>query len=207
MRTTSPRRRRGASPSRTHRMKRAFVIARHFVLSVTQRSCRMAPIIVKLSPQFIGRDSTYSSPRGTHACDRPIAMFAPASSRKTSRLGSTCRTHFRNAARLAWTSGRSISLGRGRFFEHISHPMHRAPEARGCGPLRAADAAVVCPAQLGRGAIRSRPDHRVELREVNGAPPAAAPGVGRDRPGRPHPRHPSLQRAVVEVEQRRHRRI
>lgn len=99
--TTSPRRRRGARPRRTQSMKHAFVIARHFVLRVSQPSRRMAPTSVRLSPQFIGRASTYSCPRWTHAWERPIAMFAPASSRKTRRFGSMRRTHLRNAARFA----------------------------------------------------------------------------------------------------------
>jgi hypothetical protein len=46
------------------------------------------PDIVRLSPQFIGRASTRTSPRGSHACERPIDRFAPDSSRKTSRRGS-----------------------------------------------------------------------------------------------------------------------
>ena len=114
--TMSPRRRRGASRRRTHSMKATLFIARHFVLSTTQPRRRMAPTSVRLSPQFIGRDSTYSSPRLTHACERPIARLAPASSRNTSRRGSCRRTHLTNAARFAATSGRSTSLGRSRFF-------------------------------------------------------------------------------------------
>jgi hypothetical protein len=45
----------------------------------------LPPTNVRLSPQFIGRRSTYSSPRMTYACGRPIAMFAPASSTNTKR--------------------------------------------------------------------------------------------------------------------------
>jgi hypothetical protein len=72
--------------------------------------------LIRLSPQFIGRGSTYSSPRWIHTCDRPIARCAPDSSTKISRRGSMRRIHLRNAARFVATSGRSHSLGRGRFF-------------------------------------------------------------------------------------------
>ena len=39
--------------------------------------------------------------------------------------------------RLAWTSGRSISLGRGCFFEHVSRPMDRPDDARPTDPRAA----------------------------------------------------------------------
>ena len=96
--------------------KNRVLTARHLVFSVTQPVRRIAPINVKFSPQFIGRGSTYSWPRRTHAWERPIARFAPASSSTTKRAGSIVRTHLRNAARFAWMSGRSTSLGRRRFF-------------------------------------------------------------------------------------------
>ena len=107
---------RGASRRRTHSTKNRVLTARHLVFSVTQPVRRIAPINVKFSPQFIGRGSTYSWPRRTHAWERPIARFAPASSSTTKRAGSIVRTHLRNAARFAWMSGRSTSLGRRRFF-------------------------------------------------------------------------------------------
>ena len=91
---------------------------------VSQRSARIAPIIVKLSPQCIDRGSTTTAPRWTHACDRPIARFAPDSSTNTSRAGSTPVAHWWNAARLARTSGRSCSAGRGRFFGSSHKCMH-----------------------------------------------------------------------------------
>ena len=79
----SPGRSRGASARRTQVRQAGLCIARHLVPRVTQPVRRMAPTSVRLSPQFIGRGSTYSWPRGTHACERPIESFAPASSRKT----------------------------------------------------------------------------------------------------------------------------
>src|SRR5207244_6716736 len=69
-------------------MNDSVLSARHLVRSVSHPSCRSAPISVRLSPQFIGRASTYSSPRWTHTCDRPMAMCAPASSTKIKRRGS-----------------------------------------------------------------------------------------------------------------------
>jgi hypothetical protein len=50
-----------------------------------------------------------------------MARCAPDSSRKISRRGSTRRIHLKNAARFAATSGRSHSLGRGRFFSTRTH--------------------------------------------------------------------------------------
>jgi hypothetical protein len=114
--TISPRRSRGAKWRRTHSVNECALRARHRVPSVTQPAQRIAPISVRLVPQFIGRASTYSVPRGTHACVRPMARFAPASSRNTSRRGSIRCAHVTNLARCAWISGRSTSLGRGRFF-------------------------------------------------------------------------------------------
>ncbi len=112
----SPGRNRGRNWRRTHVKNVSLFTARHFVHNVTHPSLRNAPTIVRLSPQFIGRASTYAVPRWTHAWDRPIAMLAPASSMKTKRSGFTRPIHLRNASRLARTSGRSISAGRGRFF-------------------------------------------------------------------------------------------
>ena len=57
------------------------------VASVSQPSIRMAPTIVRLAPQLIGRGSMSSVPRGSQACERPIARLAPDSSRNTSRRG------------------------------------------------------------------------------------------------------------------------
>jgi hypothetical protein len=91
---------------------------------------------VKLSPRFSGRGSTNSSLRHTHACERPMARLAPASSMKTKRSGATPCIAFRNAMRFAATSGRSISLGRGRFFKHEAGPPQRPSKACLIGPLR-----------------------------------------------------------------------
>ena len=41
------------------------------------------------------------TPRLTHACERPMARFAPDSSTKTRRSRSMCAIHSRNASRLA----------------------------------------------------------------------------------------------------------
>jgi hypothetical protein len=114
--TMSPRRRRGTSRRCTHAVNRGVVIAPQAVLSVSHRSTRIAPTSVRLSPQFRGRGSTSSLPRSTHACDRPIARFAPDSSRKTKRRTSTPPIQSRKARRCAWTTGLSCSAGRGRFF-------------------------------------------------------------------------------------------
>src|SRR3982751_1641286 len=64
-------------------MKRGVFIAPHDVATVSHRSTRIAPTSVRLSPQFIGRGSIKSVPRGSHAWERPIARVAPDSSRKT----------------------------------------------------------------------------------------------------------------------------
>jgi len=98
------------------RDKATRFMAPHAVASVSQRSMRMAPTSVRLSPQLIGRGSTSTAPRGSQACDRPIARFAPDSSRKTRRRGSIRRIQRRNVARWAWTAARSCSAGRARFF-------------------------------------------------------------------------------------------
>lgn len=50
-------------------------------------------------------------PRGIHACHRPIARFAPDSSRNTRRRTSTVAAQARNATRSAWTVARSSSTG------------------------------------------------------------------------------------------------
>jgi hypothetical protein len=114
--TMSPRRSRGTSRRCTHSINRGVVIAPQTVLNVSQRSTRIAPTSVRLSPQFRGRGSTSSLPRGTHACERPIARFAPDSSRKTKRRRSTRPSQSRKSRRAAWTTGLSCSAGRGRFF-------------------------------------------------------------------------------------------
>ena len=77
----------------------AVFIARQQVPMVTHPAQRIAPMSVRLSPQFMGRGSTYSSPRLTHACDRPIAIFTPASSIATSRCGSIAWICRRNRRR------------------------------------------------------------------------------------------------------------
>ena len=134
--TMSPGRSLGARPPATHATKRSALAVCQLVRIVSQRSARIAPIIVKLSPQCIGRGSTTTAPRWTHACDRPIARFAPDSSTNTSRAGSTPVAHWRNAARLARTSGRSCSASRGRFFKHVSRPPQRAQDTRPMDPVR-----------------------------------------------------------------------
>ena len=130
---------------RTQATNRGVVMAPHAVASrVTQPSRRMAPTKLRLSPQLRGRGSISSCPRGNHACDRPIATFAPDSSRKTRRSASIVWAQTRNAARSAWTRARSCSAGRDRFFcKHTRSggalarcwsdvPDHTAP--RGCTP-------------------------------------------------------------------------
>jgi|SRR5687767_2096942 len=84
----------------------------------------MAPISVKLTRQFIGRASTHSWPRWTYACERPIAMFTPASSTGTNRRASMAAMAARNASRLARTSGRSHS--RRPRDAQVASPAHRA---------------------------------------------------------------------------------
>ena len=78
---------------RTQVTKRAVFMAPQKVLRVSQRSRRIAPTSVKLSPQLRGLGSTSTIPRGNQACDRPIARLAPDSSSKTRRRGSIWRTH------------------------------------------------------------------------------------------------------------------
>ena len=97
-------------PFRVHR-------ACHAVLIVSHPSTRIAPIIVRLAPQFMGRGSTYTSPRGTHAWERPIARLRPRFVDKHEPV----RVYLfdpvdGSASRCVWTSGRSSSAGRGRFF-------------------------------------------------------------------------------------------
>ena len=52
-----------------------MVIGTQLVASVSQPSARMAPTSVRLRPQFMGRGSISSVPRGSHACERPIAKM------------------------------------------------------------------------------------------------------------------------------------
>src|SRR5688572_27506381 len=68
--TISPGCKRGASRSRTRAMKSVAFTAFHFVANVTQPVTRTAPIKLKLSPQFIGRGSTYFL-AGQHPRVRP----------------------------------------------------------------------------------------------------------------------------------------
>jgi hypothetical protein len=117
-----------------HATKRTVFMAPHVVASVSQRSTRIAPTRVRLSPQLMGRSSMSTVPRGSHACDRPIARFAPDSSTKTRRRGSIRRIHRRNLARSAWTVARSCSAGRARFFEDVSRPLQRPQDT---GPMHA----------------------------------------------------------------------
>ena len=114
--TMSPGRRWRTRCRRTQATKRGVVMAPHAVASVTQPSRRIAPTRLRLSPQLRGRGSINSCPRGSHACDRPIARFAPDSSRKTSRSAAIVWAQARNAARSAWTRARSCSAGRDCFF-------------------------------------------------------------------------------------------
>jgi len=205
--TMSRRRSRGARPRRTHSMKRALVMARHFVLSVTQPRRRTAPTSVTLSPQFIGRASTYSSPRWTHACERPIAILAPASSRNTSRSGSMRRTQFRNAVRFRVTSGRSISLKRGRFFKHEPVAARGPMAARARRPLRPRDASVVLPAQLRHRRIRSVPHDGSQDDDINRTRSAAAFRLRQHRPRVPPSCHPPLQGPMVHTTHRGQLRV
>ena len=158
---------RGEAPA-THATKRSALAVCQLVRIVSQRSARIAPIIVKLSPPFIGRGSTTTAPRWTHACDRPIARFAPDSSTNTSRAGSTPVAHWRNAARLARTSGRSCSAGRGRFFKHVSRPPQRAQDTRPMDPVRQGHPPGVYARQFPGGGIRRVPDDRVHHLEHHG---------------------------------------
>jgi hypothetical protein len=80
-----------------------------------------------------------------YACERPIARFAPDSSRKTSRRGSIRSTPRRNDARSAWTVARSCSAGRDRFFEHVSGPLQRAQHTQPTHTPRGRRLAVVRP--------------------------------------------------------------
>ena len=124
--TTSPRRRRGTSRRCTHAANRGVVIAPQAVLIVSHRSTRIAPTSVRLSPQFRGRGSTSSRPRSTHACERPIARFAPDSSRKTTRRTSTRPT---SRGRRAAAPGLPDCLARpaaGVFFEDVSRALQGA---------------------------------------------------------------------------------
>ena len=166
--TMSPGRSLGARPPATHATKRSALAVCQLVRIVSQRSARIAPIIVKLSPQCIGRGSTTTAPRWTHACDRPIARFAPDSSTNTSRAGSTPVAHWRNAARLARTSGRSCSAGRGRFFKHVSRPPQRAQDTRPMDPVRQGHPPGVYARQFPGGGIRRVPGDRVHHLEHHG---------------------------------------
>ena len=78
-------------------------MAAHPVASVSHPSMRMALTIVRFSRRLMGRDSISSVPRRSHACDRPIARFAPDSSRNTSRRGSTVSAKAWKPARSSWT--------------------------------------------------------------------------------------------------------
>lgn len=171
----SPRRSRGARRRRTQVMNAILFMARHFVLNTSHPLRRIAPTSVRLSPQFIGRGSTYSSPRGPHTCDQPMARFAPASSRNTRRFGSCRRCHFRNASRWATTSGRSISLGRGRFLVHKALAPQRAVEARRGRSVGPSQAPVVFRTHLRHRGIGDLPDQDAQDRDINrGAPTTAA---------------------------------
>ncbi len=63
-----------------------------------------------------GTGPSTRTPLGERPCVRSIAVLAPASSTKTSRDGSTPANSSRQAARSAFSSGRSCSAARRDFF-------------------------------------------------------------------------------------------
>ena len=80
------RRSRDARRRWTDSMKVTVFGARHLELSTTQPHRRTAPTNVKLSPQFIGRGFTYSSPRLNPHVRVAHRQIGPASSTKIGRL-------------------------------------------------------------------------------------------------------------------------
>lgn len=114
--TMSPWRNLGQSCLRTQATKRWVFMAFHAVLNVTHPSKRMAPVMVRFLPQFMGRGSANSSPRRIHAWERPIDKLAPDSSTNTSLSASIRFIQRMKALRFWATSGRSCSAGRRRFF-------------------------------------------------------------------------------------------
>jgi hypothetical protein len=68
-----------------------------------------APIIVVTVPAFRGTAPCARSPRGERAYSRVIAMWLPASSMKTSRVGSRLFARSMNLRRSAWMRGSACS--------------------------------------------------------------------------------------------------
>ena len=167
-------------------------MADHPVASVSQPSIRMAPTIVRFSPQFIGRGSISSVPRGSHACDRPIARFAPDSSRKTRRRGSTVAAQSWKRARCSWTPHDRAPPAAIVFFEHVSRAVAtratRSSDARG----PPCSAFVVRARQLLGGPVGMLFDERLQQREVDRRGPAAAFGQRLQRARRALAVHPAL---------------
>ena len=150
-------RRRGASRRRTHSTKNRVLTARHLVFSVTQPVRRIAPINVKFSPQFIGRGSTYSWPRRTHAWERPIARFAPASSEhhQTGRINRPHPSQERGAFRV---DVGPVDFARAPAFFLSTYPARRTARTileRLTRPPRG-DASVVRPTNLLGGRVGTR---------------------------------------------------
>ena len=65
-------------------------MAANMVFKTIHPESRIAPVRVRLPPQFIGVRSTYSWPFFTQAWVRVIERFSPDSSIKTSLPAGTC---------------------------------------------------------------------------------------------------------------------
>lgn len=157
----------GHQPALHHSMNRGVFIAPHVVLNVSQRSTRIAPTSVRLSPQFRGRASTRTLPRGTHAYDRPIAKFAPDSSRNTKRRTSTRRSTREKRGARPGLSGclvpRAASVILKTYPVRCKRPQHTRPmDVRfGCGAL------VVRARQLLGRAVRTLLEHGVQQGDID----------------------------------------
>ncbi len=173
----------GTRHSRTHRTKRSAFAVLKIVRIVIQPDRRIAPIIVRLVPQFIGRGSTSSSPQRIHACERLIARFAAASSRKTSRDGSTPFSRRRNRRRFCWTSGAS----------------KRSLNARAMHAIATCDLSVVVRTDFVTRRTAALRDDLLEQRQVDRREVSAATRSRRNRPRLAFQLHPPLQRCDAKL--------
>ncbi len=130
--------------------------------SATRRSAWPPPSSGS-SPQFIGRGSISSVPRGSHACDRPIARFAPDSSRNTKppriyrgRPGLERRPLVRGRAHDRVPPVAIV------FFEHVPQSLQRAQDARAMHARRRRRALVVRPRQFLGRAVGTLVDERLQ---------------------------------------------
>ena len=165
----SPGRSLGARPPATHATKRSALAVCQLVPIVSQRSARIAPIIVKLSPQCIGRGSTTTAPRWTHACDRPIAQIRARFIHKHEPRGIYPRGPLAERGALGADVGpvlfREPADG---FFKHVSRPPQRAQDTRPMDPVRQGHPPGVYARQFPGGGIRRVPGDRVHHLEHHG---------------------------------------